>query len=203
MPIRATALAAVMTISSVLPSAAEEPRSMTWRGRPLSETRSFWISEFGIGGRLNESGNAARADNLFAEYATLELGPMVNVTSRIAVGGTASLRGSGEAGVGVNARVRWWLDRKWALDLSPGVIIGGSSGDSRYDLTYPSATGRVSLSYGDWVGVTAGSEQIRIHGGASEVDWFAGVYLGSYPGAIVSGLFMVASLLYQPAPAGN
>jgi len=174
-----------------------------WRGRPLPECRSFWITEFGIGWRLTDSSDPARARELFDHYAVYDFGWMVNRTSKTAWGATFSLKGMGETHVGVHIRLRRWIDRNWALDVSPGILLAGRSHDDDYDLEYPTLSGRLRISYGDWFGLTGGAELARIRDGATEVDGFAGVELGAYGGTGVGLMFTVLSLLYVSSFGGG
>ena len=75
------------------------------------------------------------------------------------------------------------------------VVSIGSSNDGRYGLEYPTAAGRIAINYGDWVGVGIGTELVRIRDGDSEVDWYADVHLGYYPGAILGILITVFGVL--------
>ena len=98
--------------------------------------------------------------------------------------------------VGVHGRLRWWVDDDWALDFSPGVFLWGGSNDDRYELEFPALSARVMLSYGDWVGISAGLDQVRVEGAGSDVDLYGGAYLGSYPGAAVGLMFALVAILY-------
>ncbi len=180
----------------VLLAGTETVEATCWRGRPGPACNNFWLTEFGIGWRLDDVSDPVRADEAFSYYAAYDAGPMFNVGEQLAVGGTLSLKTLGEGYIGVHGRLRWWLDDDWALDFSPGVFIWGGSNDERYELEFPALSARVMLSYGDWVGISVGLDQVRVEGSGSDVDLYGGVYLGSYPGAAVGLVFALVAILY-------
>lgn len=165
-----------------------------WRGRPSPQCDQFWITQFAVGGRLNAPGDSTRDSSVASEYVLYDIGPMFNRGSKTALGATVSIRLTNETYVGVYGRYRRWIDENWALDLSPGVLLIGSSNDDDYDLVYPSVAGRVGLVYGDWIGASCGFEVARIRDKGSDVDWFADVHAGYYPGAAAGILFALLAV---------
>jgi hypothetical protein len=119
---------------------------------------------------------------------------MFNLNNKTALGATVSAKLMGETHLGLFGRYRRWMNDKWALDISPGVLIHGDSHDIYYELQYPTVAGRVGLRYGDWWGVTGGFEVVRIKDFDSEVDWFADARLGYYPGAAAGLLFLALAV---------
>ena len=95
----------------------------------------------------------------------------------------------------MHGRLRYWMDRNWSLDLSPGVIIAGTSNDNTYDMSYPAASVRLVLNYADFVGFYGGVEQIRVQGEGSELDWYLGLHAASYPGAGLGLIFLVLAAM--------
>lgn len=160
----------------------------------MPNCRRFWITEFGVGARLNDSSDSTRAASVSTEYAVYDFGPMFNLNSKTALGATVSMKLMNETHLGLFGRYRRWLDDTWAIDISPGVLLLGDSNDSDYELLYPTMAGRVGLSHGDWLSVRGGMEVTRVRDSDSEVDWFADARLGYYPGAAVGLLFLLLAV---------
>jgi hypothetical protein len=130
------------------------------------------ITEFGLGRSL---------DNASSEYVMYELGGMYNRSAWTAWGATASARLGDEAEIGIHGRFRRWLTETWALDISPGF----------YDLDPLTFNGRVGLSWGDYLGVTAGMDLVHAKDGDSEIEWYSDIRFGSYSGVGVGLVFAV------------
>ena len=171
---------------------ADEARC--WRGQPSPGCSHFWITQFGVGARLNNPSYSTRATSVYSEYVVYDVGPMFNYSSSTALGGTVSVKLMKETHLGLFGCYRRWFDDTWALDIFPGVLLLGGSHDDDYKLIYPTAAARVALNYEDWVGVSTGLEIARIENNDTEVDWFADVHLGYYPGAAVGLLFLVLAV---------
>ena len=182
-------------IYSVIVAPPAPAENVCWQGKPAPACRYFLITEFGLGGNLNSAADPNRADHVSTEMLIYDLGLMVNAGGSSAWGGTVSFKAMYETRLGLFGRYRRWLGENWAVDISPGIILIGSSNDGRYGLEYPTAAGRIAINYGDWVGVGIGTELVRIWDGDSEVDWYADVHLGYYPGAILGILFTVFGVL--------
>ncbi len=178
-------------LSSVLPAAAQD----CWRGEPSPHCRSFWVTEFGIFWRLDGISQEIRSDEIYDYGIRYEIGPMFNMNEKYALGGTVTMTGTGENSFGVHGRLRYWMNRNWSLDISPGVIFHGSSGDDDYELLYPSASTRFVLNYADFVGFYAGVEQFRVRQEGSEFDWYVGMHAASYPGAGLGLIFLVIAVV--------
>jgi hypothetical protein len=187
---RIPAFVAVLLCLS-LPAAAQD----CWRGEPSPECRSFWVTEFGIFWRLDEISREIRSEEIYDYGIRYEVGPMFNLNGKYALGGTATLTGTGETGLGIHGRLRYWMNRNWSLDLSPGIILHGSSGDDDYELLYPAASTRLVLNYADFVGFYAGVEQIRVRQEGSELDWYFGMHAASYPGTGLGLIFLVLAIV--------
>lgn len=176
---------------SALPAAAQD----CWRGEPSPTCRSFWVTEFGIFWRLDELSQEIRSDEVYDYGIRYEVGPMFNMNEKYALGGTVTLTGTGENGLGIHGRLRYWMNRNWSLDLSPGVIFHGSAGDDDYELLYPAASARLVLNYADFVGFYAGVEQIRVRQAGSELDLHFGMHAASYPGTGLGLIFLVLAIV--------
>jgi len=156
-----------------------------FRGKPSPQCQSFWITEIGLGFRLN--------NQQYDQYGTARLyvdfGYMKNVSPRDAWGGTLFASTEDErAQMGLRLRYRRWLSSKSALDLSPGLLLIGGG-----NIDYPGFIGSASLSLWDWIVFSLQIEMVKQRGGwysftgwepasASRTSYYAGVSLGSYGG---------------------
>ena len=169
-----------------------------FRGRPLLTCQRFWITEFGVAGRLDAALNHRESPPVF----TWELGHMVNVSRRSAFGGSVLLAAVDEgARVGIRSRYRRWLRDITSLDLSAGLFLGGISDRGPY--AYPRFTGTVAINFGDWFALSVHVDQERfrdqqidpkaqqlgqlrfVQVPRTDLAWRVGASLGSYGGAIV------------------
>ena len=143
-----------------------------YRGRPLPPCRSFWITEFGLLGRLNP---------LVHPFFRWEVGGMQNQNERSAFGATIVVEGDDLGSrYGITPRYRRWLAPSVALDLSAGVLIAGTD-----DFRFPGWVGQVAVLGGDYVGAALQVETFR-HLGRREVGGYGGLKFGSVPGVIAS-----------------
>jgi hypothetical protein len=105
--------------------------SLTWRGRPLAETRSFMITEMGVLARIDDYPYAGGGPGIEFSF---DLGWMKNISERGAVGFSGyALVSDFTTRLGIRARYRRWLSRKTSIDISPGVLLGGEDGAIEYD----------------------------------------------------------------------
>lgn len=140
-------LAAPVGAQGVADTADAEPSIGCWRGRPLPECRSFWLFE--VQGNLLLSGGDRTVlfpdDRVVTQDAlesTLEwnLGHMVNVSDRVAVGGMVTLgTGSSDVLTGLKGRARWWIHRDYSVELGAGALrtdlTGSFAGDPLWGAT--------------------------------------------------------------------
>ena len=190
------AVLAVAPFSSVTAQEAtqvEQGQSRScFRGQPLPTCKSFWITEAGYGYALTSPtqwGGEGR------HYATWELGWMTNLTERWAVGGTflAGIAFGEGTRVGVKPRFRRWLNRSTSVELSPGILLGGSG-----DVQFPGFTGHVSVNLQDRLVFTSQLDVFnKLPGSVDDKDvaWYAGIKLGSKPGIIATGVEAAATLV--------
>jgi hypothetical protein len=192
--ILSAALAAVL-VMAVCAGAPVSAGELRWQGKPAPACRYFLVTEFGLGANMSDPAHTGRAAQVSTEMLLYDLGVMVNVGERAAAGGTVSFKAMYETRLGLFGRYRRWLGDMWALDLSPGIIVAGSSNDDAYRLVYPAAAGRIGIMYGDWIGVGVSGELVRMADEKSEFDWYADIRVGYYPGAVLGTLMAVLGLL--------
>ena len=156
------------------------------------------VTEFVVGARSHESNPLA--ENLLV--ATWDLGMMVNTGRQSAFGGAlfAGVNGGGTR-LGVKARYRRWLTRTVALDLSPGVLLAGSTSSGLAQFRSPGFTGHVGFTWKDWVGATVQFEAVRFADAAtgtsgSDASLASGIRFGSYPGVVTGAAALGVVILY-------
>jgi len=168
-----------------------------FRGGTLERCRTFWITEFEFGRRLNTPVVRAPDDDWLEElFLTAEVGHMANLDSQWALGGTLMIAGAGGTSrLGAKVRVRRWFSQELAADAGAGPLIAGS--DMDYQQHYPGFTGHVGLRYRDLIGLSLRLDVIpgEPKPGVSstpignDTAWHFGITTGSY-GALVSWLAM-------------
>lgn len=191
---------------------AENALSLTWRGAPLSKTRSFLITEFGYGLRISKCPTPPAGDdrNFHLEW---ELGLMKNVRPNWAIGGTGYFSADDEGGrAALKARVRRWISPRVGLDFSAGPVIK-TFGDLR---TYsPGVTVGILLMNEDIVGLALNYELVpykyieiqpndalkQIKG--SSRGFYGGVRIGSQVGTAIGAAVPVAVLIWVLSTVGS
>ncbi len=151
----------------------------------MPRCNSFLITDVGVSLPVISSSPVISGANEL--YVTAELGLMVNMNERFAVGGSARYGGGGGQRFGLKARVDLWLTESIALEVAPGILLGG---DSRLD--FPGFTGHVGVSFRDAVGVTMQLEVLDQGLGQEETTLYLGGKLGSEWGV---GLAIVGCFL--------
>jgi hypothetical protein len=115
---------------------------------------------------------------------------MVNVSSRVAVGGTVQYAHDGyDYRVAIKPRVRWWLTHPFSVDASAGVIVAGEN------LSSSGVTGHLGVIYSDLIGLSAVVESYEPELlGIQErrTDLYFGIRLLSWAGAVGAGLAALA-----------
>lgn len=174
--------------------------ALTWQGRPLAETRSFMITEFGVLTRIDDYPYLGGDSGVQFSF---DLGWMKNISPRGAVGFSGyALLSDPTTRLGLRGRYRRWLSRKTSIDVSPGVLLGGEDSAIEYDP--PGFVLGTTLNAGDLVALTLDAEYARnralVHDtpplqweNRSDVAWRAGAKLGSGLGLLgAAGLFGLA-----------
>ncbi|MGE5179747.1 MAG: hypothetical protein ACM3PF_11725 [Bacteroidota bacterium] len=171
--------------------------ALTWRGRPLAETPSFMITEFGVLARLDDYPYIGGDSRVAVSF---DLGWMKNISEHGAVGFSGyALVSDPTTRLGIRARYRRWLSRKTSIDVSPGVLLGGEDSAIEYDP--PGFVLGATVNAGDLVALTVDAEYARnvalVHdtpplqwAKKTDVAWRAGAKLGSGLGLLgAAGLF--------------
>jgi hypothetical protein len=161
MMMRGIALFATAMVCSAPELAAQEPVAvgaaddLCFRARPRAECRAFFVTNAGPYVQLD----ALDVDRI---RFTADLGGMVNVSSKDAVGGSWFVFGQSGDNVTMGPAVRWrrWLGPTESLDLSLGTPIFTGASES-FDVG--SVLGLVKYSPVPWLGVAARPELIRSH----------------------------------------
>jgi len=160
-----------------------------FRGRPLPECRSFWITEFGYAYRINSEKD--KPTSMFSG----DFGMMRNLNDRIALGGLffLGIDTNPDFHIGLKARFRYWLNSKNSLEISPGILLV----HTRPFTEEPGLTGNVAMNFSDCFAIHSQIEVVRFRSRPSrsgfdlppedETDLaiYAGAKLGSKPGLII------------------
>lgn len=194
---RATVWAAILPMAMVgapLPAAGSAPGNCS-PGRPHPECAGFWITDFTLEYRLDQTapgrGGATSGLERIADRTvmTFDLGYMRNQTAPRALGGSVFLSAvdlrawsPDRMRVGLRARHRWWFGRDWMADIS----LGPAWTAPNLQLLRLDRTGgdlAAAVSYRDYIGLTLGVHAGPLErGGAWENEWRAGLRAGSTAG---------------------
>jgi len=170
--------------------------ALTWRGRPLAETRSFMITELGVLARIGDYPYIGDDSRMALSF---DLGWMKNISERGAVGFSGYALVHPTTRMGIRARYRRWLSRKTSIDISPGILLAGEDSGIEYDP--PGFVLGATLNSGDLVALMVDAEYARnldlVHDTPpfmwekrTNVTWRAGAKLGSGLGLLgAAGLF--------------
>jgi hypothetical protein len=137
-----------------------------YRGKSLPQCKVFFITEFGSLRMLNKKPRPEGLQEPSNWYLTGDLGLMVNLNRKSALGGTLFVGGGDDGGsFGVLARYRRWFGTSSSnganvrLDLSLGPLL--SIADNHIQPRSPGLAGNISLNIGDWIAVLYHVEVIR------------------------------------------
>lgn len=209
-PSRTAVVCVVLADGDTLDAARVRPASetvrripaLTWRGRPLAETRSFMITEFGVLARIDDYPYIGGDSRIAFSF---DLGWMKNISERAAVGFSGyALVSDPTARLGIRARYRRWLSQRTSIDISPGVLLSGEDSGIEYDP--PGFALGATLNAGDLVALTVDAEYARnldlVHDTPplqwekrTDVAWRAGAKLGSGLG-LLGAASLVGLVLY-------
>jgi len=183
-------------------------KKFSYTPKPLSECKSFLITECGFSYGLDKRSNQTNP-----WLYTWELGYMVNRDEHSAIGGTVFI--SSEADriqirLGLKGRYRYWLSKNQSVDIAPGILITGS----KDKFEFPSFTCQTGLNLSSWFAITGQVDIVRrktfTYGPTwfapqektvTKPEWYLGLKLGTPAGAgigtlavIVAALAMVSNL---------
>jgi hypothetical protein len=218
-------------ILALRPASAQPPAAPTggdartadafcWRGRPLARCRAFLLVELSAprhlaGTRIDpgvaEHGSGhPRWDQALASQFTYDIGMMVNVGERSAVGGTLTAGIAGEDPgrelvVGATGRYRRWLGPVMAADVGAGVLrmpVGIARqnpygpGILRVSVHRPAVMAEARLGVGDLIAVSGRAMLATDGRGRTHRAVFGGASVGSTLTATVTAL-SAAIVTYQ------
>jgi hypothetical protein len=173
-----------------------------FRGHPLPECRTFWITEIGyyrttFGSDLPSAPLSSGA--ALNSHTAWDIGLMRNRTPTRADGYVAEI-GFNEGGVriGGSRRYRFWLPSQQSLDISLGVVHLGVRPVPNRHVPGNGLTADVSYGWHDLAAATVRADVVRSEGHTFGAV-YTGVKLGSFPallataaGALYIGLLIIA-----------
>jgi len=177
----ATLLAVVVSSLADLNALAAQT---CFAAHPLPRCRSYWITEAGLSVRLDPHGWTPSGPETESGSATLELGYMVNLSPRSALGAAVFLRG-GEpvGGIGFRPRYRRWFNSHVSLDVAPGIVLK-TLGGGQFALKAPTFSGQLGLNLSSGFALTSQVDVARNavgtfpNGSSTDVAWYVGGRLG-------------------------
>lgn len=191
------------------PCAQAQTRALTLKAHPLSQTKSFLLTEFGMNHAADHIGGAESSETESGAMLAWELGWMRNISKRWALGATLFYNGTNDhAQFGFKPRARYWLGEELSLDMALGPVL------RNFEDKYRSAIGldsHIGFNFNSWLAVTIGLEYSHLTGiqsGYARPDQqnlagdrttiSAGFRLGALPGTIVGtvGPLVVYWLFY-------
>ncbi len=183
----------LITTALTLVLAADSPAGGDcFRGRPLPECRSFWITEAGTLYRfdLPQTNDKWHATLMY----NWEVGLMVNQSERYAIGGSLFFNFddlTNHTLVGFRARYRRWLSPRISLDIAPGIILSESKTDN------VAFSGEVMLGADDLIAAVVRLDMRENRFKYSDnFAWYGGLRLRSYPGLVagIAGPIIAAAI---------
>lgn len=157
-------------------------RPVCFKARALPSCRAFLLTEFSLS--TSEFGDQNRSE----DHLRWDLGAMVNVTRKDAVGLSLGF-GEAESGRwGAALRYRRWILENAAVEIAPGFVSRGGGAYPRETRV----TGDVSLVLGGWVALFGYVEET---GDGPRIG--TGARFGAWPGAIL-GLLSYAFIGIVP-----
>lgn len=205
------AIAAQQPRDSAIRRADSLTDQVCWRGRPLARCHAFLLFEFSaprhlagtkLDPEVTQPGNGyARWDHGLASQFSYDIGVMVNVRDRDAIGGTltAGITVDGPDRplvLGVNARYRRWLTNVVSADAAVGVLrmpvgvtVQRPFGLERQSVQRPALSLDARLGLGDLVAVTGRAMVVSDGRGRTHHALFAGASVGSTVTAALTGAY--------------
>jgi len=142
--------------------AQPEQASFTFSPNSFERTKSFMLTEFGVGKRFDDYKIANKTRSESDTVFTWELGYMRNVSKRWAIGFSGFLNSDDwRSQFGVKPRVRYWLGRQSSIDLAAGPILKTFGED---DLTHTGVSSHLGVNPTNWIGIDFGFEYVSFDG---------------------------------------
>lgn len=174
-----------------------------FRGRPLPDCRSFWIFEIQVttpvASRdrvfLGADGSTYRGETLDRELEW-NVGHMVNVSSRLALGGVLTAgTGSPDGLAGVKVRGRYRLDPEVSLELEGGWLRSQANGTRPDGVDGVTADLRLNLAdrisaFATWDRLFYDPDPYAV--GTRDDGFSVGLGLGSWPAVVGTGVVGLA-----------
>jgi hypothetical protein len=189
---RSRALLAYLLVS--LAHASMSQAQVCFRGHPQDRCSGFMVLEFTAAAQLQQE--PAPGGDPGRIYLSWEAGYLQNLGTRSALGGAFRVAVDDDGHrYGAVLRYRQWLGPSWSLDLSPGLLAGGSMNFTT--LSFPSATAAVAVNWADRVAFTLGADQLRRSDGTHWAP-YAGLRFGTWWAPVVTmGLIALAAATYD------
>lgn len=182
-PPRIAALVLVLTVTPLESLLGQS----CWRGRPLPDCRSFWITE---------NGPRLGSQEAFGVFGTVTaFGHMRSQSDRRAIGGTLQFTSGSDQGtyrLAIMPRYRRWISRAVSADVGVGVALLGE-GESAFGFKGVSVL--AALDYADIVAITADLETRHGTSQGTQTAATLGVRFGSYLGPVAATASLVLGLL--------
>jgi hypothetical protein len=152
-----------------------------FRGRPLPECRSFWITESAALYQLDNRSAGKWHSKL---YYLVNLGWMVNRNDGYAFGGLTSLGFNdltNDWRLHLGVRLRRWVAGETAVDITAGIPVSASR------TAFPSVFAELSAMQSDRIGATVRMEMVTSeYSSARNMGWYGGLRLGAEPGIVAA-----------------
>jgi|SRR5689334_18750951 hypothetical protein len=202
-------LAAPRLVIAQADSGARRDYRVCWRGKPLPQCDSFWLTEisgeyayastqthYSLGSGSNTYSYSQRD---VSSQLLWTVGPMFNTSAARALGGTLSVGFVNEGSrIAVEARRRYWTSPGNAVDFSVGAIrmnappLPAQSGQAPYG-----ATAGAYVVGGDLIHVNAHAD-VLLTGGRMRAGGTVGAGFGGYAAigaTVVAGALVVVALI--------
>ncbi len=174
-----------IVVSSQFTSAVAQ---VCWRYDHDAGCTSYPITDFTV---TTPFPGAAGLPERHVDLAT-NLGWLFETNKRVALGPafffSAYLNGGWHSQWGLHGRGRIYLNDRWQLQISPGVMVS----DSPYPNGFAGYSAAVDVMFKDWVGFTARLDIVKSYPDGHDTVFQIGLKAGSYIGMGISGVGAVA-----------
>lgn len=188
----ATSRALALLTAAMLLASPLHAQQFCLRGKPKPDCGSMLVLQYDVGTRLNPSPDPEFADERMS--VAWDLGVLVNRGDRTALGLTIFERSDLDVGNRHGMRLRWrrWIGQRSSIEVSPGLVFGGSGAFA--SLRRPSGSLQIAADHGDLIGVTLELQADRYRQG-TDLALFFGVRGGSWLAPVIGlGLGTLAAI---------